>query len=287
LIGNRIERICGILNGTCNYILTRMEHERLPFDQVLAEAQAAGYAEAEPSLDIDGLDTAHKAVVLATQAYGRPVRMADVPVSGVRGIEAMDIAGAVELGYRIKLLAVIEAEGDEMEVRVHPALVPLRHMLASVSGVFNAVLATGDMVGETVHVGRGAGREPTASAVIGDIADAARNLALGVPARMPAFTALRDAPRLRPAAESRTRAYLRMSLTDVPGMLAVVTRILGEHGISLASVLQKEASTGAPVPVVMLTHEARVGDLQAALAQVDALAEVSAPTIWYRIEDFA
>ncbi len=287
LVGNRIHQISGILNGTCNYILTRMEHEQLPFDQVLAEAQAAGYAEAEPSLDIDGLDTAHKAVVLAAQAFGRVVRMDEVQVEGIRGIDALDIEYAAELGYRIKLLAVIKQEGGELEVRVHQALIPRGHMLASVSGVFNAVLVSGDVVGETLYVGRGAGREPTASAVIGDIADAARNLASDSPRRIPAFVPLQNAPAMRPADLIRTRYYMRLSLKDAPGMFGHVAKILGDHGISIASVVQKEVRSGAYVPVVMLTHAAEEGAFRAALNKIDALDEVGAPTVRLRMEDYA
>ena len=286
LSGNRILQICGILNGTCNYILTRMEHERLPFDQVLAEAQQAGYAEAEPALDIDGLDTAHKTVVLASQAFGRSVQMSDVQVEGIRGIDSLDIEYAAELGYRIKLLAVIKEDAGEIEVRVHPALIPCSHMLASVSGVFNAVLVTGDVVGETLYYGRGAGREPTASAVIGDIADAARNRASGTPNRIPAFVALKDVPTIRAADKIRTRYYMRLSLKDAPGMFGRVANILGHHGISIASVVQKEVRSGAYVPVVMLTHAAGEGAFRAALNEIDALDEVGAPTVRFRIEDF-
>ncbi len=286
LSGNRITQICGILNGTCNYILTRMEHEQLPFDQVLAEAQQAGYAEAEPALDIDGLDTAHKAVVLAAQAFGRSVRMDDVQVEGIRGIDALDIAYAAELGYRIKLLAVIKEEDGELEVRVSPVLVPRTHMLASVGGVFNAVQVTGDVVGETLYYGRGAGREPTASAVIGDIADAARNLAGRTPRRIPSFVTLKDAPAIRAADAMRTRYYLRLSLKDAPGMFGHVAQILGRHGISIASVVQKEVRSGEYVPVVMLTHQAHEGAFRAALDEIDVLEEVGAATVRFRIEDF-
>ncbi len=286
LAGNRITQICGILNGTCNYILTRMEDDLLPFDQVLAEAQEAGYAEAEPSLDVDGLDTAHKAVVLAAQAFGCSVRMSDVLLEGIRDIDAMDIEYASELGYRIKLLAVLKAGDAAIEVRVHPALVPHGHMLASVGGVYNAVLVTGDVVGETLYYGRGAGREPTASAVIGDIADAARNRAAQTPGRVPAFVPLQDTPALRPTDAVRTRYYLRLSLKDAPGMFGHVADILGAHGISIASVVQKEVRSGEYVPVVILTHQAEEGAFHAALREIDALPEVGAPTVRYRIEDF-
>ena len=175
LAGNEIQSIHGILNGTCNYILTRMENEGLPFDEVLAAAQKAGYAEANPGLDIDGFDTAHKAIILASLAYGFHVPMEKVAVEGIRNLSGMDVRYAAEFGYRIKLLAVVKRDGDEVEVGVHPTLVPTGHMLASVSNVFNAAMVHGDLSGDTLYYGRGAGREPTASTVIGDSGDMARN----------------------------------------------------------------------------------------------------------------
>lgn len=287
LAGNRIQQICGILNGTCNYILTRMEQENLPFDEVLRDAQRAGYAEAEPSLDIDGLDTAHKAVVLATQAFGSPVHMSDVPVRGIRDIESMDIEYAAGLGYRIKLLAVIQHDGEALELGVHPALIPHSHMMASVSHAFNAVLVRGDVVGETLYYGQGAGRAPTASAVVGDLIDAARNIVARKPRRVPAFALRSKKAVVRPEEDVWSRYYLRLSLKDQPGMLARVAHILGGHGISIASVTQKEARAGASVPVVILTHAARAGAMKSALREIDALDQVGAPTIRYRIEDFS
>lgn len=287
LIGNRILRIFGILNGTCNYILTRMEDDGLPFDQVLDEAQRAGYAEAEPSLDIDGLDTAHKAVVLASQAFGRLVHMDDLRIEGIRGIDAMDIELAAGLGYRIKLLAVIKETPDGVDVRVHPALIPQHHMLASVHGVFNAVQVIGDVVGETLYYGRGAGRAPTASAVIGDIVDAARNIAWRAQRRIPAFTPQTETIPLCAADEVQTRYYLRLSLRDAPGMLGHVAHVLGDHGISIASVMQKEVQSGEYVPVIILTHAGSEGAFRSALSHIDALPDVGAPTVRYRIEDFA
>jgi len=187
LIGNRIERIDGILNGTCNYILTRMQAEHLPFQTVLDDAQAAGYAEADPSLDIDGFDTAHKAVILASLAYGFCVPMEAVHVEGIRHLDQVDIECAANLGYRIKLLAVVNRAGKEVEVRVHPTLVPEDHVLASVGGVFNAVMVRGDFVGDALFYGRGAGRRPTAGTVLADIADVARNLAADTPGRVAAL----------------------------------------------------------------------------------------------------
>jgi homoserine dehydrogenase len=270
LIGNSVRSIHGILNGTCNYILTRMENEGLPFDAVLAAAQAAGYAEANPGLDIDGFDTAHKAVILASLAYGFHVPMEAVGIEGIRSLTGMDVQYARELGYRIKLLAVIRREEDEIEVRVHPTLVPLNHMLASVSNVFNAVMVRGDLTGDTLYYGRGAGREPTASTVIGDLADVARNLASkqprhkrGVPRAAP------PPPRIRPLSAVCSRYYLRLMVRDQAGMLGRFTTILGRHGVSILAVTQKAVpEAGGYVPVVVLTHVAREADVEAALAEI-------------------
>ncbi len=287
LVANRIERIFGILNGTCNYILTRMEREPAPFDRILQEAQEAGYAEAEPSLDIDGWDTAHKACVLATQAFGRLVGMGDIRVEGIRGLDPLDIGYAADLGYRIKLLAVIQCGSAGLDVRVQPALIPHDHLLAEVSGVYNAVLVDGDAVGRTLYYGRGAGREPTASAVVADVVDAARNWAAGEAGRVPAFVGLDEAIPLQDPDTVRTRYYLRLSLQDAPGMFARVADILGRHQISIASVVQQEHQSGDYVPVIMLTHEAPAGAFQDAVNEIDALQETGAPTVRYRVEDNA
>ena len=287
LCANHIESVYGILNGTCNYILTRMEQEGLPFDQVLAAAQQAGYAEAEPSLDIDGIDTAHKAVVLASLAYGFPVPMAAVHIEGIRGLSAADIAYARDLGYRIKLLAILKQSGGEVEVRVHPTLVPHGHMLASVSGVFNAVMVKGDIVGDTLYYGRGAGRAATSSAVLSDIADVALNLASGSKTRLPSLVSNGAKGVLRPIDKIGARYYLRLSLLDKPGVLAQIAGILGQHQISIASVLQKEARLGEYVPVIVVTHSAREEHFRKALADIDRMQVVSAPTVRLRIEDFS
>jgi homoserine dehydrogenase len=286
LVANHIDAMYGILNGTCNYVLTRMEAEGLPFDAVLREAQAEGYAEAEPGLDIDGTDTAHKAVILASLAYGFNVPMKRIPVEGIRGIGAADIAYTAELGYRVKLLAIIKRVGSEVEVRVHPALVPHDHMLASVGGVFNAVEVVGDVVGTTLYYGLGAGRAATSSAVISDLADVAHNLTHGI---------RRSASAVRPGTEGRMRSiggikaryYLNVSLLDRPGMLARVAQILGAHGISIASVLQKESRTEKQVPVIIITHSALEKNFQAALEEIDSLDVVGARTVRLRIEDCA
>ena len=276
LIGNEVRRILGILNGTCNYILTRMERDALTFDAALRGAQEAGYAEADPSLDIDGFDTAHKAVILASLAYGFHVPMSAVSVEGVRGLSGMDVQYARELGYRIKLLAIVRRDGDEIEVRVHPTLVPMEHMLASVNQVFNAVMVQGDLTGDTLYYGRGAGREPTASTVIGDLADIARNLAAGKPRHRRGVPQVSRALRIRPLAEVSSRYYLRLMVLDKPGSLGRFTGILGGHGVSILAVTQRAVQqAGGFVPVVVLTHLAQEAKLDAALAEIHAAGIVS------------
>ena len=286
LVANNIVSVYGILNGTCNYILTRMEQEGLSFDAVLKDAQKAGYAEAEPSLDIDGIDTAHKAVILASLAYGFPVPMKSAHIEGVRGLAQADIAYTRELGYRIKLLAIVKQVNGEVEVRVHPTLVPHGHMLASVSGVFNAVTVEGDVVGGTMYYGRGAGRNATASAVISDLADVARNVVSGGKWNLPVYSRQDKQGRVRAIGDIEARYYLRLSLVDRPGMLALVAKILGDHQISIASVMQKEARSGEHVPVIIVTHKAIEKNFRDALAKIDAMDVIGAETVRLRIEDF-
>lgn len=285
LIANSICSIYGILNGTCNFILTRMEEERLAFRKALKEAQEKGYAEAEPSLDIDGTDTAHKAVVLASLAYGFPVPMSAVHVEGIRFIEQVDIEYAAKLGYRIKLLAVIKHFNGEVEVRVNPTLIPAHHILAKVDGVFNAVFVHGDIVGDTLYYGQGAGRYPTASAVVSDLADVAVSLILKHTCPMRVDPDKEG--RVRRMDEIESRCYLRLMLLDRPGMLARVAQILGENQISIASVMQPEARKGEYVPVMIVTHEAPERAFRAALRAIDSLDIVNAKTVRLRIEDFA
>ena len=316
MISNQIESIYGILNGTCNYILTRMEKGQLSFDNALKEAQAEGYAEADPSLDIDGLDTAHKAVILASLAYGFMVPMSEVHVEGIRGLAESDIRYALDLGYRIKMMAIIKRigpfdhfdklgtgrlpppsrlsmrsglrragrAGGEVEIRVHPTLVPLDHVLASVSGVFNAVMVRGDMVGDTLYYGRGAGREPTASTVISDLADVVQNLAVGSHQRALSIMRSDDHEKIREMSEIETRYYLRLSLLDKPGMLARIASVLGNHNMSIASVLQKEDNVGNYVPVVIVTHRAKGREMDAALDEIDVMDVVGSKTVRLRIE---
>lgn len=285
LAGNDIESIHGILNGTCNYILTRMENEGLPFDQVLRDAQRLGYAEANPSLDIDGFDTAHKACILAALAYGFRPRLEDVHVEGIRSLAGEDVKYAADFGYRIKLLAKVSKSGDEVEVSVAPTLVPMTHMLASVNDAFNAAWVKGDMSDCTMYYGRGAGRAPTASTVVGDIGDIARNLAHGGARYSRAVKTYGEGSvRLRPEGEIRSRFYLRFMLADRPGAMGVVATALGRHGVSLMAVSQKGSAEGnQPVPVVAMTHAAKSSAIDAALAEIKESGVIGAEPVKLRI----
>jgi homoserine dehydrogenase len=273
LVANDIKAAYGILNGTCNYILTRMAREGADFDVVLADAQRLGYAEANPSLDIDGFDTAHKICILASLSYGVSVPLEDVKVEGIRGLDLADVKYADELGYVIKLLAVCKAHDGKLEVRVNPTLVPKTHMLASVSDVFNAVLVDGSMTGDTLYYGRGAGRAATASAVISDIVSVARHVASGVPREAEPLPVIsKSALELLPAEECTSRFYVRLMVKDAAGMVGRFATILGDHGVSIFAASQHEPTdaqrVAGYVPVVILTQPARAGDLNAALTEI-------------------
>src|SRR5215472_11763521 len=272
LAGNRISRIAGILNGTCNYILTQMLERGREFAEVLADAQKLGYAEADPSFDIDGIDAAHKLAILAALAFGRPVAFDAVHVEGIRKVSALDIAFANELGYRIKLLGIARQTDDGIEARVHPCMVPQSAPIARVDGVFNAVVAEGDFVGRVVLEGRGAGAGPTASAVVADLIDIARNRV--TPVWGASSTALSNAPSV-PISAHVGPYYLRLMVVDRPGVIADVTAVLRDLGISLESMLQRGRAPGEAVPVVLVTHETQES------AMLDAVLE--APTL-IRIE---
>jgi homoserine dehydrogenase len=285
LPANRITSVFGIVNGTCNYILTQMTDEGRDFSEVLKEAQAHGYAEADPTLDIEGLDSAHKLQILATLAFRTAVDLEDIYTEGITGVSQQDVVNAGELGYRIKLLAIAKASDGALEARVHPTMIPAGSPMAAVSGVFNAVFITGDNVGNLMFYGRGAGQLPTASAIWSDTLDIARRVAHGVPALdvdLPS-TSRHPLP-LRPMDEIRSAYYLRVMAMDRPGVLAQVAGILGGHDISLVSVLQKGRARGGAVPVVMMTHEARERDMRAALSAIDALPVVEGRTAMIRVE---
>ncbi len=269
LAANRIERICGILNGTCNYILTRMEKENADFNTVLADAQKLGYAEANPSLDIDGFDTAHKTAILASLAYGQWFNADEVQVEGIRNLESCEIRYAGELGYRIKLLGIIKNLNGAVQMRVHPTLVPKSSMLANISDVFNGAMVEGDMVGRTLFYGRGAGRAATASAVVADLIDLARNYASDSLRRLPAFESGKLFDRLAKPEEIESRYYLRLTVDDCPGVIAQVAQVLADHNISVASLIQPEAVEGA-ASVVVLTHPANESAMLKAVAEINS-----------------
>jgi len=281
LAGNRISRVAGILNGTCNYILTEMRLKGLPFETVLSTAQELGYAEADPAFDIDGVDAAHKLAILAALAFGHQVDLAAIHVEGIRRVSALDIALAGELGYRIKLLGIASREEGGVTARVHPCMVPAGSPIASVDGVFNAVLAEGDAVGRVVLQGRGAGAGPTASAVVADLVDIARGRF--APVWGAATDTLDAAPGL-PMERHRGAYYLRLMVLDQPGVIADVTGALRDARISLESMLQRGRAPGEAVPVVMVTHECEEGQMQAALARIAGLASVVEPPAMIRIE---
>lgn len=285
LAGNDIEAIYGILNGTCNYILTRMEREGLAFDDVLKEAQRLGYAEADPSLDVDGFDTAHKACILSALAYGFQPEFGQVQVEGIRNLSGVDVKYAADLGYRIKLLACVAKDGDEVEVGVHPTLIPFEHMLANVNDAFNAAMVKGDMSDYTMYYGRGAGRAPTASTVVGDIGDIARNLAAGETRYARGIPNYAEGKvSLRSAGDISSKFYLRFMLSDRPGSMGVVASALGKHGVSISALSQKgENGEGAPVPVVAMTHVAKSSDLDAALEEIGKSGVIDEPPVKLRV----
>ena len=281
LAGNRISRIAGILNGTCNYILTVMREEKRDFADVLSAAQALGYAEADPSFDIDGVDAAHKLAILAALAFGRKVDFAAVHVEGIRRISALDISFAEELGYRIKLLGIARETPAGVEVRVHPAMVPKTTLLAAVDGVYNAVLAEGDFVGTVFLQGRGAGAGPTASAVVADLIDIARGTS--IPVWGAAQGRLATTPSV-PISAHRGAYFLRLMVVDEPGVLADVTAILRDHGISLESMLQHGRKPGEAVPIVLVTHETNEAAITQAIARIGKIAAVLEEPALIRIE---
>ncbi len=281
LAGNRISRVAGILNGTCNYILTVMRERGREFADVLAEAQKLGYAEADPAFDIDGVDAAHKLAILAALAFGRPVAFDAVHVEGIRHISAHDIAFATELGYRIKLLGIARQTDAGISARVHPCMVPQASSIARVDGVFNAVVAEGDFVGRVMLEGRGAGAGPTASAVVADLIDIARGRA--TPVWGAGSGALSSVPSV--GMESHVGAYyLRLMVVDRPGVIADVTAILRDEGVSMGSMLQRGRAPGEAVPVVIVTHETRESAMTKAIVRIAALETVLETPALIRIE---
>jgi homoserine dehydrogenase len=296
LTANRIEWIAGIINGTTNFILSEMRDRGLPFAEVLAEAQRLGYAEADPTFDIEGVDAAHKATILAAIAFGVPMQFDRCHVEGITGLQSEDMRYAEQLGYRIKLLGITRrrelADGSTgIELRVHPTLIPERRLIASVEGAMNAVWVKGDAIGHTMYYGKGAGSEPTASAVVADLVDVTRMFTADPGNRVPhlAFQpdALSDA-RILPMSEIETASYMRIRVADQPGVLADVTRILADAGISIDAVLQREAAEGeSQTDIILLTHVATEGRVDQAIARIQALSTVLAPVIRIRMEDLS
>ena len=285
-IGNHILSMHGIINGTCNYILTRMTESGLGFQEALAEAQAAGYAEADPTLDINGWDAGHKAIILASLAYGFWVGTDKVYVEGIEAITACDIRFAAQLGYTIKLLAIIKAgKRSEIEVRVHPTLIPKTHVLASVKGPFNAILVQGDIVGETLFYGRGAGQDPTSSAVISDLAEAAA--AIQAPRASYGFTPHGLYGTCKSIDQIVSQYYLNISVDDQPGVLAQVAGILGAQGIGISSVIQPEEHDPDSVPLVLMVHNATNAQINSAIDKISKLACVKGPPRLIRVETFS
>src|SRR2546426_857802 len=304
LIGNRITRLYGIVNGTCNYILTRMKLEGADFDEVLADAQRLGYAETEPSLDIDGHDAAHKIGILASLAHGFWVNPKQIHVEGIRHITRLDMQFADLLGYTIKLLGIVKRQepaaaqvgrGDKagvkndqaaVQVSVYPTLIPNSHVLASVNDVFNAVYVRGDVVGDTLYYGRGAGQDATASAVLSDLADAALDLKCGTKSRIPPFVPHELEGAVLPIAEVVARYYVRLSVIDKPGTLARIASILGQSKIGISSVIQPEGHQGESVPLILMIHDATNAAITKALAKIRSLSVVKAPPAMIRVENF-
>ena len=290
LAANRIERVYGILNGTTNFVLTEMERTGESFEVVLKRARELGYAEADPSFDVDGIDAAHKLTILAALCFGAELTFKEIPTEGIRGLEPVDFEAAAEFGHRIKLLAIAKQRPDErIEVRVQPTMIPAQSLLAKVDGVMNAIAVHGDAVGPTLFYGAGAGAFPTASAVVADLMELARELRRGRGGRVSPLSyrpeALRPRP-LVPLGELHGRAYLRFTAADRPGVLSHLAGALGEHGISIESVIQKgRGHAGASVPVLVMTHPARESSVRAALDAIDRLPDVTARSLLVRIEE--
>jgi homoserine dehydrogenase len=288
LVANHIKSICGIMNGTSNFILTKMTDEGKDFDAVLKKAQIMGYAEADPSFDIKGIDTAHKLAIILSLAYGKRVALEDIYTEGITDICHQDIEFAKELGYRIKLLALAAHRGDLVEARIHPTMIPTDDLLANVNGNYNAFHIIGDAAGSVFLYGQGSGMMPTASAVVSDLVDISRDILSGKPGRVPPRSLSEktiDDIHLMPFADTVTNFYFRFSAVDRPGVLSRIAGILGANNISIATVIQKGRKHDGAVPVVMTTYKSREKDVQHALKEIDHLDIVMGKTVVIRIED--
>jgi len=291
LSANRIEWIAGIINGTTNFILSEMRDKGLDFNTVLKEAQRLGYAEADPTFDIEGIDAAHKATIMSAIAFGVPMQFAQAHVEGITQLSAVDIKYAEQLGYRIKLLGITKKNPNGIELRLHPTLVPTKRLLANVEGAMNAVQVHGDAVGTTLYYGKGAGSEPTASAVIADLVDVTRLQTADPENRVPHLAFQPDAVQnipILPMAEVTTSYYLRLAVADQAGVLAEITRILAAHGVSIDALLQKEAAEGeSQTDLVILTHETKEKNLMAALSEMQDLKTVMGEIVKIRLENLS
>jgi homoserine dehydrogenase len=288
MAGNNFSTVLGILNGTCNYILTRMTKEGADFGSVLTAAQELGYAEADPTFDIEGIDTAHKLCLLLSLCFGTRVDFKAIYTEGISSLSALDIAFAQDFGYRIKLLAIGKRDGDMIEARVHPTMIPADYPLADVDGAFNAIRLTGDYVGPVMFYGRGAGMDPTASAVMGDVIDVSRNILSGIGRRCAPLSYLDDRVAtlaMKPMGDIVSKYFLRFNAMDRPGVLSRISGVLGDNNISIESMLQHGRNQGDRVPIVIMTHEAREADVRKALAEIDAFDIIQEKTRLIRIED--
>lgn len=291
LTANRIEWIAGIINGTTNFVLSEMRDKGLDFDVVLKEAQRLGYAEADPTFDIEGVDAAHKATIMSAIAFGIPMQFDKAHVEGITKLSAVDIKYAEQLGYRIKLLGITKKTKDGIELRVHPTLIPAKRLIANVEGAMNAVQVMGDAVGTTLYYGKGAGSEPTASAVIADLVDVARLQTADPEHRVPHLAFQPGSmvnTSIMPMGEVTTSYYLRLRVADVAGVLADITRILADNGISIDAMLQREAGDGEKqTDLIMLTHETKEKNILAAIAKVEALKTVEGSVTKIRLENLS
>ena len=288
LTGNRISCILGILNGTANYILTKMTDEGGKFSDILQDAKNQGYAESDPTLDVDGLDTTHKLSILRSIAYGTVNSYEDIYTEGISHIEPIDIEFARELGYRIKLLAIAREINSQVEARVHPTLIPHDHLLSKVDGTYNAIFIDGNASGPSMFYGKGAGMMPAASAVVSDIIDLSRNIICGISQRIPLFSYQKDHLKkiaIKNIQEVVTRYYLRFTVFDRPGVLSKISGILGKHKISIHSVIQKGRRSKGTVSIFLLTHQAREAYIRKALHEIDRLSVAQEKTMLIRIED--
>jgi len=284
LVANRIKAIYGIINGTSNYILTKMTEEDVEFSKALKEAQALGYAEADPTLDIEGIDSAHKLAILAYLSYGIPVSYRDIYTEGISRISPQDISFASELGYKVKLLAIAKESDSKIELRVHPTMLPKEYLISKVDGPFNAIYIEGDATGSTLYYGRGAGCMPTGSAVVSDIVDIARNIMKNATGRVPVLTKTLRNLKIKRMDDVISMYYFRFSALDKPGVLSKISGILGNYNISIASVIQKGRSVGEAVPLVVRTHKAKERDVRKAISEIDRLPVVMDKTVFIRVE---